>query len=300
MYCDKCGSPLGEDASICSKCGKELNKDHSANKEMDDIDTARAIDLEEELRISFVHKNVDYYQQKWDKMKQLNKTISWNWVTFFFAPFWFGYRKMYVHVAGIALVYFLMDLVLFLMDDMISLNSGVNFFTIPFATVLGLYGNDLYLKHTNRFIDKANIHLTNHEQKMTWLKRKGGTSWLGVFIAAAILIIYTIISMIVFPTNTDQISYVKDGAFYDYPSQTIGEGFEHYFDEREWEYISNDNPNDVVRFSGLVTLDSEDIPVTMDFLLTDDSFEINTVTIDEELISDEEINKFIDTIFTEE
>ncbi|MFI8687609.1 DUF2628 domain-containing protein [Rossellomorea sp. NPDC077527] len=296
MYCDKCGSQLEEEASFCSKCGKESNGNHSADKEMDDT----PIDLDEELRTSFVHKNVDYYQKKWGKMKQHNKTISWNWVTFFFAPFWFGYRKMYVHVVGIALIYFLMDFLLFFMNDMTPLDPGVNFYTVPFATVLGLFGNDLYLKHTNRFIDKANRQPMNHEQKMTWLKKKGGTSWLGVFIAAAILIIYTIISMIIFPTNADQISYVKDGAFYDYPSQTIGEGFEHYFDEPEWEYISNDSPNDVVRFSGLVNQDSEDIPVTVDFMLTEDSFEIDTVTINEEMMSDEEINRFIDTIFTEE
>lgn len=42
----------------------------------------------------FIGVNAQSYIPKFYKMQQEKKKLSWNWAAFFFAPYWFFYRKM--------------------------------------------------------------------------------------------------------------------------------------------------------------------------------------------------------------
>ncbi len=314
MYCRYCGHLLKEEDRFCSKCGKSIDitieKEQAGNvqlrkeaepriKNLEHTDSTLEGDLEE----SFVGKNYDYYIGKWDKIEKKKNKTSWNWAAFFLGPFWFGYRKMYIPILFFAGAYLIIDLFLYLShyeytEDLYSpIDRAMG---LPISIILGLLGNYLYLNHTNKVVDKANLLPLNVEQKKLWLKKKGGTSWLGVLLTICIFLGYGILSAFLFPTNIDQISYVKDGSFYDYPTVTIGDQFEYFFDEPHWEYLNTDSQFDIIRFTGIAEQDGSTADFSIDFILTEDSFEVHSATVDNEEMTDKEINNLLYDIFSEE
>lgn len=317
MYCRYCGHLLKEEDRFCSNCGKSIDitieKEQTGYVHLIKEESEPRIEilehtdssLEGDSEESFVGKNYDYYIGKWDKIETKRNKTSWNWAAFFLGPFWFGYRKMYIPILFFGVAYLIIDLFLYLSQYEYT---EENYFyspidraiALPISILLGLLGNYIYLKHTNKYIDKSNLLPLNVEQKKLWLKKKGGTSWLGVLITLCIFLGYGILSSLLFPTNVDQISYVKDGSFYDYPTTTIGDQFEYFFDEPHWEYLNSDSPYDIVRFTGVAEQDGTTVDLTIDFILTDDSFEIHSATVDNEEMTDEEINSLIEAIFSEE
>ena len=307
MYCRYCGFQLEEQDAFCSKCGKSVSNENvnvsvSPQIELNEQSDSN-IPLDSELEEVFVGKNYDYYINKWNKLENKKSKISWNWAAFFLGPFWFGYRKMYIPVLVIAFMYFLLDLFLYVIqyqftEETYYFDPVENLLLIPLSIFVSLFGNYYYLKHTDRNIEKADLQPFNPEQKRTWLKRKGGTSWLaGVFFTLAIMFVYGIATAYLIPTNIDQVAYVKDGSFYEYPTTTIGEGFNHFFFDPEWEYVSVDSAYDIIRFTGIADQDGFDVEVTIDFILTDDSFEIHSAFVDGEQISEDEIYSLLDVVF---
>src|SRR5690625_7626073 len=64
--------------------------------------------------MKFVDKNQSYYSNKWNKMPKKGKDVSFNLAAFFFTLFWLGYRKMYMNVLYISLLFLGLDIVLYL------------------------------------------------------------------------------------------------------------------------------------------------------------------------------------------
>ena len=116
-------------------------------------------------------------------------------------------------------------------------------------------------------------------------------------IASLVFIGYGMVSTFIMPTDIDQISIVKDGSFYDYPTSTVGDGFEAFFEDPSWEYISYDSLYDVVRFTGIADYDSEFVEVEVDFILTEDSFEMQSVKFDQEELSETDADGLLDIVF---
>ncbi|WP_066304055.1 DUF2628 domain-containing protein [Bacillus sp. FJAT-29814] len=304
MYCRNCGNQIGEQDSFCSHCGhsttpanvdggSQYEKDHSAEEILPDADFKEA----------FVGKNYPYFFNKWSKIKEKDRKRGWNWAIFFLGPFWFGYRKMYLYVAYFAIIYFLIDLFLYLMEYQFSeenyyFDSTVNFLVFPVSIFFAMFGNYFYLKHTNRNIEKVNLMPFTDEQKKTWLKRKGGRSWGGVFISLLILFGYGITTALLLPTNVDQILTIKNGSFYEYPTTTIGEEFDKFFTDPHWEYVTSDTPYDVVRFTGIADREGDDVEVMIDFIITDDSFDIHSGKVNGEKMSEDDIGYLIEAVFT--
>jgi hypothetical protein len=306
MYCRYCGNQLVLQDSYCSICGKATPNEKMKSEAAASSEYTAPVEsedaLESQLEESFVGKNYDFYITKWNRLENKNSKISWNWATFFLGPFWFGYRKMYIPVLLIGVTYLLIDLFFYLIQYQYSeenyfFDPVQNFLVFPFTIILSLFGNYLYLKHTNRYIDQVNLKPFNNEQKKTWLKSKGGTSWLSVFFTVLFIFFYGIVSTFLFPTNLDQILTVKDGSFYDYPTTTIGNGFDDCFADSHWEYVSSDSPYDIIRFTGIGDQDGAEVDVIIDFVLTDDSFEIHSSNVNGNELSKDEINAMIETIF---
>lgn len=307
MYCRNCGNQLDVQDSYCSTCGKaaneaKVNSEAAASIEYMGPPVESEEGVEALLEESFVGKKYDFYITKWNKLENKNSKISWNWATFFLGPFWFGYRKMYIPVLLIGVTYFLVDLFFYLIkyqfsEDNYFFDPVQNLLLFPFTIFLSLFGNYFYLKHTNRYINQANLKPFNNEQKKMWLKSKGGTSWISVLLTLLFIFFYGILSAFLLPTNVDQISTVKDGSFYDYPTTTIGNGFDNFFADSHWEYVASDSPYDVVRFTGKADQNGNEVEVIIDFILKDDSFEIHSATVNSSKITDDEINDMIETIF---
>lgn len=109
-----------------------------------------------------VGTNQEYYIPKFQMIKRLDKKTSWNWSAFFFSPFWFIYRKMYVYGVVILLVAFLVSLL-----DLFFLNLLV----LGAYIILGVFANYIYMlrleKHT------AKVMLMNEPFKSQYIAKNG-------------------------------------------------------------------------------------------------------------------------------
>ena len=148
-------------------------------------------ELNEPLLGAFVGANKwEYYSRKW------NQGISWNWAAFFLSFFWLGYRKMYMYIFII--------LGLFLLYDIIIVFSGLDFgpdgtIGITAGVVCGLLGNYLYLMHANKEIKRVNEQQQGSDEFVqAELQQRGGTSWLGVLAVFGLLILYGVLSGMVY------------------------------------------------------------------------------------------------------
>ncbi|MDF2858841.1 MAG: hypothetical protein K0Q87_4692 [Neobacillus sp.] len=303
MYCVHCGGQLESEDAFCSRCGQPVSKEKIISPNPPamaprEVEVSSESDLEE----AFVGKKYDFYSNKWSILERKKSKTSWNWAAFFLGPFWFGYRKMYIPVILIAICYFLLDLFLYLTQYQYSQESYFydpveNIMLFPLTIVFSLFGNYYYQKHTNRLVDKVNLQPFNQEQKRTWLKGKGGTSWLGVAFTFLFLFIYGFSSAFLLPTNVDHILTVKDGYFYEYPTTSVGDAFDDFFGDPNWEYVSSDSPFDIIRFTGSADLDGEYVDIVIDFIITEDSFEIHSSIVDGEFLTDDGIFYLVDAVF---
>lgn len=92
------------------------------------------------------------------------------------------------------------------------------------------------------------------------------------------------------------IGLICNGEFNSIPGITIGELFENFFDNINYNVI---NENDVyVDFTGEATCDDNPCQILIRFKISDDGneFEIDKIVVDEDELSDEEILDLLDDI----
>lgn len=114
VFCPECGAENGAEEPVCTQCGARLYN-NAANGQpflppvqlpngaaqgylsgmtviapTDTIDGNTVLDTAE-----YVQTSARRYIPKFYKMEKNSKKVSWNWAAFFFAPYWYFYRKMY-------------------------------------------------------------------------------------------------------------------------------------------------------------------------------------------------------------
>lgn len=98
--CARCGFPLSEDAKGIPHLPQDITPKQAWNMlpprfrghaiEADDpIGTGTVIEAAEYVRMGSAR-----YVTKFYAMESGGKKVTWNWAAFFFAPYWFFYRKM--------------------------------------------------------------------------------------------------------------------------------------------------------------------------------------------------------------
>ncbi|WP_158598307.1 DUF2628 domain-containing protein [Falsibacillus albus] len=321
MYCSNCGKKNEENSKFCFACGAKLanpekpigglegdvsapdndlldrSKQHAAG--VSDVSAAPDEGTKkEEITRKLVGKNYSYYDAKWNKPKK----NTFNAAAFFLSVFWLGYRKQYKMLLIITGIFLASDFLLYLFNYQYQsafsdpVDRGIS---IAVSIALGWSGNTLYKRYIDKKASKLLAAQYRPEEFERRIKKQGGTSWLGVGFTAIILVIYSILSSLLFPTNLDYIDSVKNGSFYNYPNVTIEQGFEDYFTDADWEYVSKDSPYDVVRFTGTSTHNGQDFDVTVDFIFNDDNeFTIQKIIVNgKEFTSDQDVNQFLDEVF---
>lgn len=112
-FCPKCGGPLfSDDKVLCVRCGT-LNESNSSfcarcgapliqSQKFSDARTGTVLgpdDKIDDVTVSemstYIRFNSEKYIPKFFRMNRERKKVSWNWASFFFAPYWFFYRKIY-------------------------------------------------------------------------------------------------------------------------------------------------------------------------------------------------------------
>lgn len=112
-FCPKCGSPLfSDDKALCVRCGT-LNEKNSSfcarcgapliqGQKFKDSRTGEVLGPDDKIdditvaeMSTYVRFNSEKYIPKFSRMSREHKKVNWNWASFFLAPYWFFYRKMY-------------------------------------------------------------------------------------------------------------------------------------------------------------------------------------------------------------
>ena len=112
----------------------------------------------------FVQKNQKFYEEKFRKMEETGKSISWNWAAFFMGIYWMVYRKMYFKAGA------------FFVLSLVASSTPYIGYILNFAVLIGIaiYANALYLDHVQGAIKKAK-ELFPHEKDVI-IKKMGGTN----------------------------------------------------------------------------------------------------------------------------
>lgn len=105
VRCPRCGEPCSADTLVCPTCGNRFGAipegaAYAFNEDffMRGVDAQPNADLggitAKEAAI-FVQQRAGTYVRKFQKQKEKDKKVGWNWAAFLFSPFWFFYRKTY-------------------------------------------------------------------------------------------------------------------------------------------------------------------------------------------------------------
>jgi hypothetical protein len=107
----------------------------------------------------------DYYIPKFQQMKSQNKKTSWNWVAFFFTPYWFMYRKMYGYGFAALGVAFLISLI----------NAPIiSFLALGGYIVMGIFANYIYMQWLENNATQAKT--MNEPFRTQFLQKNGGVN----------------------------------------------------------------------------------------------------------------------------
>jgi hypothetical protein len=148
------------------------------------------LEVREEAKLAeFIgEKKKEYYFKKWQKDN------SWNWAAFFLTLGWLGYRKMYRPVVYVLLAFIAIDLLVALLG--IEGNSFNNSIGIGLSVGLGIGGNLFYKKHALKQIEDVNRLSISEEEKLREIKKRGGTSKMGVLFSILMFIGYLVVTMV--------------------------------------------------------------------------------------------------------
>lgn len=121
VICPRCGAPNAAEEPVCTNCGARLYLRPTPmppmpQGQMPDWSNApyvaggTLISPDETIGGNTVRDTAQYvrvaahrYIPKFYKLEKKGGKVSWNWAAFFFAPYWFFYRKLYA-VGSILLV----------------------------------------------------------------------------------------------------------------------------------------------------------------------------------------------------
>lgn len=192
VFCTKCGAQNSSESAFCSRCGNSLRATSSAPvyTQVNPTNTNpyaytqqnynpqptytqpyqqnyysqnnSAIDAD---IVTLVGTKQEYYIPKFQQMKSQNKKISWNWVAFFFTPYWFMYRKMYGYGFATLGVAFLISLI----------NAPIfSFLALGGYIFMGIFANYIYMQWLEKNANQAKT--MNEPFRTQFIQENGGVN----------------------------------------------------------------------------------------------------------------------------
>lgn len=140
-------------------------------------------------RAALIGKNAEHYLPIFEKLDQSGGS-SWNWCGFFFAPFWFAYRKVYGWVAIAMIVPLLLGIVVGIFvysssaDDAIA-NVIIRVSSLAVNIVFAILANGIYKKRIDKLVNEMP---EDPAERTKFIESKGGVSVVATVISIAIYI----------------------------------------------------------------------------------------------------------------
>ncbi|REE02099.1 DUF2628 domain-containing protein [Marinoscillum furvescens] len=151
---------------------------------------------EEHYKLYF-GKKADYYL---DVVKDFEsgKKVVFNIFSFFFGLFWMLYRKLYIPILVVAILLFVEVIIEQLILTAMNASSGTETLVdrlsmIAWGTLLGLFGNRIYIGQANRKITKIKSLNLSEEETNKKIEISGGTTLLPHLIIVVLIIILIIL-----------------------------------------------------------------------------------------------------------
>ncbi|KYG92086.1 glucosamine 6-phosphate synthetase [Metasolibacillus sp. FSL H7-0170] len=98
-------------------------------------------------------------------------------------------------------------------------------------------------------------------------------------------------------TDNQYIDEIKQISLSETNTTTIEDVFNHYCDESKWVYFKTQREQAVVEFKGQCTINEQEQPVNMQFLINDDDFTLGALLINNFQQSPEERTHFIQHLY---
>ena len=129
----------------------------------------------------FIQNNKEFYEKKFNKMRESGKSISWNWAAFFMGIYWMVYRKMYFKAAA------------FYVLSLVASRTPYIGSILNIAVLIGIamYANALYMDHVEGNIKKIKMVFPHNKEEV--IQKIGGTSMvmvIGVIVVEFIAIFF--------------------------------------------------------------------------------------------------------------
>ena len=228
-YCPKCGYEV-KDMKFCPKCGFDVTGESAKPTEVveinerdlsepiqgipvDDMDHTAGADYTagadqaadatgaEDLRAALIGKKTEHYMpifEELDRVAELGKGkgTHWNWCAFFFAPYWFAYRKMYGWSAftmfAPAAAGFLIGIIISIVGDIPESAYELvgRAIGLCFGIFFGIYGNSMYKKRIDKLAAEAPRYPAQREE---YIRKKGGVSVVAMILAIIIYVAFILL-----------------------------------------------------------------------------------------------------------
>lgn len=188
MFCTKCGFQLEENAKFCPNCGTTVQQEENTAT-AEPVFTAESDGgyggfIDSDIMELVGPNNAEYYNNRFNEIKQLNKKATWNWPAFLVAPMWLFYRKMYNY-----------GLILIVFDILVGQHLSL-ILSVAVGAVVGVFANYLYLTHLEKLsLESKQLVGT---AKQAFEKEKGGTSTIAVLVAILINMVLTAVLGFIF------------------------------------------------------------------------------------------------------
>lgn len=163
---------------------------------MSDLDNNRKDTIkDEEFYRAYFGKDSDYYIGVL-KQKGEGRGSRFNIYAFLFGLLWIAYRKMYI----VAIAYLLLTLMINKFIRNQGVESDAYSFALSFglATVLGLFGNNIYIWNATKNIERVKKVYTNDKDIETYLSKTGGTSYFAILAISLLFMLFLSILISVF------------------------------------------------------------------------------------------------------
>ena len=152
--------------------------------------------IDDKYLIAYFGKQSEYYLEKYKSYKSGDKFSFSAWA-FLIGVLWFLYRKLWFESLVIILIYFIIERIgnaifetqLFKSDNIMLAYLLIRFLL---AITFGFVGNHLYLKNAEKKINKVLIRISNEDERIRTLTKKGGVSWapyILIFVEVCVLIL---------------------------------------------------------------------------------------------------------------
>jgi hypothetical protein len=174
------------------------------------FDSSHSTHIPPEELAAFVGPNAQKYLRKWGTERPESR-VNWHWVAFFFAPFWFAYRKMYPWLFGLIAIGFIN---FFFMPKL-----AANFINLTIAVLSALFAYPIYYRHARAKIARVKDSNADPSTLTEEIRRAGGTSPLaltlviiGYVVVWVVIVVFYVLVAVQTVTST-QTSTSRSSSF---------------------------------------------------------------------------------------